>query len=707
MMKKYSDENIIKLQEAVEAVQSGNKDAFQEIYHMTYQKTYKIARGFFPSNEQDRDDCIQTIYMHLYKKIGLYQKKNGNFIPWFCVVAENVCKNEYARIMKKKGTEVSLDNMKAKNDGEESAVFEDEDLTYNPEAHADREETRRLVNEIVSGLPEALRQTVMLYYSGEYKQEDVANLLGVSLPAVKKRLRKAKELIADHVVKLQKQGVKLFSMSPVTYFAWLLANDAELDAEAAAHVPFHSDNLVNDTVERINGGNRNVKYLQDSISKNGDNLLMQAAGKAGSTAKLKAWATAHVKLIISVVSCSVAMGAVGAVIYGSTKQDVPETVPEVQVAAPLIHIYSDKIYAGVGQEISVQDEIVRSVISYGDEAEVSITCEDATIEEGNGSIKNGVPDIRITFGESGEYDVAITAAAEDVSEKSVHVSVTGELAAYVKGIHDWNIEAGAEDIDLMAGVEWDTAYIKDVTLDTGKADFSKAGNYKVIYTVIPVAENQENEKIEATVHVLSKKDVVKKAELGETVVANGNETIEPIAVTAEKPKTAETKKEPSSVIKKEPTKSPADTSVKEEKPDQPTEHTHNWQERTETINHPEESHIEYIEHPAEGHTETKTIPEQYHYEQRWVYQCNGCKVKYYTDAEIGAHMEEQMIAGNIACGGYSSFMEQEKVIDAPERSEEVWVEDKAAWTEEKKVVDKKAWTETKTYYVCSCGARKE
>ena len=160
--------------------------------------------------------------------------------------------------MKKKGTEVSLDNMKVKNDGEESAVFEDEDLTYNPEAHADREETRRLVNEIVSGLPEALRQTVMLYYSGEYKQEDVANLLGVSLPAVKKRLRKAKELIADHVVKLQKQGVKLFSMSPVTYFAWLLANDAELDAEVAAHVPFHSDNLVNDTVERINGGNRNV-----------------------------------------------------------------------------------------------------------------------------------------------------------------------------------------------------------------------------------------------------------------------------------------------------------------------------------------------------------------------------------------------------------------------------------------------------------------
>ena len=91
---------------------------------------------------------------------------------------------------------------------------------------------------------------------------------------------------------------------------------------------------------------------------------------------------------------------------------------------------------------------------------------------------------------------------------------------------------------------------------------------------------------------------------------------------------------------------------------------------TETINHPEESHVEYVNHPEESH-----------YEQKWVYQCHGCKKKFYTDAEVGAHMEEQMLAGNLACGGYSSFMDTIKVVD------------KAAWTEEVKVVDKEAWTE--------------
>ena len=60
------DENLARLLEAVEAVKTGDKEAFQTIYHSTYQKTYKIARGFFPNNKQDQDDCVQTIYMHLY-----------------------------------------------------------------------------------------------------------------------------------------------------------------------------------------------------------------------------------------------------------------------------------------------------------------------------------------------------------------------------------------------------------------------------------------------------------------------------------------------------------------------------------------------------------------------------------------------------------------------------------------------------------------
>ena len=92
---------------------------------------------------------------------------------------------------------------------------------------------------------------------------------------------------------------------------------------------------------------------------------------------------------------------------------------------------------------------------------------------------------------------------------------------------------------------------------------------------------------------------------------------------------------------------------------------------TEAIEHPEEYHMEYIEHP-----------EEYHYEQKLIYQCNGCKEKFTSYEDARKHNKEQMLAGNFACGGHSSFMDDVKVVD------------KEAWTEEVKVVDKEAWTET-------------
>lgn len=506
-------------------------------------------------------------------------------------------------------------------------------------------------------------------------------------------------------------------------------------------IVYHKDEKyirATDSLAKIRGGDGMKKYsdekqvkeetgLTNNTSKN--STLIRGAGEMGGFRQVKVWGVAHAKLIA--VVCILVAGTVGTIGCGNTKEQEPEA--ETEVAAPLINTYSDKIYVGIGQEVSVQDEIIRSVVSYGEEAEVSVNCDGASINDGDGSVQNGVPDIIITFEEAGEYDIAISAEAEQSTKKSVDVTVTGKLSSHVKGIRDWNVEAGAENIDFMSGIEWDEDYVKKVAVNMEKIDLSKAGDYKIVYivTLVAEAEGQSIEKIEATVHVLSKTDVEKKAGQGETVVASGNKTVEPATAISQKPKadtakkgsssatkkeqsadtkqkpSTDTKEEQSTAAQKEPAQSSTDTPAKEEKPDQPAAHTHNWQKRTETINHPEESHIEYIEHPATGHTEVKTIPEKYHYEQHWVYQCNGCKVKYYTDAEIGAHMKEQMLAGNIACGGYSSFMEQEKVVDTPESTQEVWVEDKAAWTEKKKVVDKEACTETKTYYVCSCGARKE
>lgn len=389
--------------------------------------------------------------------------------------------------------------------------------------------------------------------------------------------------------------------------------------------------------------------------------------------KKKMW----IKILV-VVLILFLIGVAELIIYGYKKAQTSDSVTKEAVEAPLISTYSDQFYIGEGQKVSLQGEILRSVVSYGEEAEVSISCDGATMENGDGEVKDGVPDIQLTFGEAGEYDAIITAEAEKTSEKSVHITVAGELASYVKGIHDWNVKTGTKDLNLMDGIEWDKDYVKEVTVDDSAVDFSKTGDYRIIYVVTPVAENQYPEKIEATMHVLSSEDAKKAAEEGETVAAGNNQTEK----TEESAKTTDTTKNSKTAA-----------------------HEHKWQKTTEVVKHPEEFHMEYIKHPEQGHKETVVTEEQGHYEDHWIYQCNGCRVKL-GYKEMVAHNNEQKAAGHPECGSFSSWNEPKWVVDVPETSEDVWVVDREAWTEEKKVVDKQAWTETKTHYICSCGATK-
>lgn len=227
-----------RVQVAAEAFLGGNQDAFQEIYQGTYREVYKIARAFFPDSMQDCEDCIQMAYMRVYEKISRYDPAKGRFLPWLKTVAGNVCKDEYNRLKDKKGKEKPMDDMSWDYNADHDSRFADEDMTFNPEAHADREETIRLIKEIIGNLPEKVSQTVMLYYGGGYKQEDLAGMLGISLPAVKKRLKTGKKMVEEQVLVLEKRGTKLYGMAPIAFFAWLLANDA-MQAEAAGAFVYH------------------------------------------------------------------------------------------------------------------------------------------------------------------------------------------------------------------------------------------------------------------------------------------------------------------------------------------------------------------------------------------------------------------------------------------------------------------------------------
>lgn len=110
-------------------------------------------------------------------------------------------------------------------------------------------------------------------------------------------------------------------------------------------------------------------------------------------------------------------------------------------------------------------------------------------------------------------------------------------------------------------------------------------------------------------------------------------------------------------------------------------HTHTWVDITEEIVHPEEGHWEEVVVTPE---QVKEVPV---YESQPRAICNGCG-KDITGFEWD-HLEEQMLAGNMECSGYTVIYKDVQVGTKkdviPAVKEKKWIVDKPAWTETKVV----------------------
>ena len=122
------------------------------------------------------------------------------------------------------------------------------------------------------------------------------------------------------------------------------------------------------------------------------------------------------------------------------------------------------------------------------------------------------------------------------------------------------------------------------------------------------------------------------------------------------------------------------------------DHIHNWVPITQQITHPEEG---YWADELVSDAWTEEIPV---YEKRAREICNGCGLDITEDP--WAHAEEQLLAGNYACGGYHTEYRQFQVGTNTVHHDAVY--------SKKWIVSSPAWVETVTTgYQCSdCGATK-
>jgi RNA polymerase sigma-70 factor (ECF subfamily) len=183
----------------VARAQAGDAQAFAELVERYERKIYRLARHI-TGNDEDAEDVLQETFLKAYENLPGFQGQS-KFYTWLVRIAVNEALMKLRR--RKTGKMVSLDE--TIDTGEETmareiAVWED-----NPEEQYSREELRRILEEAIEALPPLYRTVFVLRDVDELSTEETALALGISVPAVKSRLLRARLQLRDKLTRFFKR----------------------------------------------------------------------------------------------------------------------------------------------------------------------------------------------------------------------------------------------------------------------------------------------------------------------------------------------------------------------------------------------------------------------------------------------------------------------------------------------------------------------
>ena len=124
------------------------------------------------------EDLTQETFAQFFRTLHQYQHY-GKAANYLYVIAGNLCRDHY-----KKPEAIPMEELS------EQPVYQMETLDLRLDVHLALEQ-----------LPSELREVTILYFFQELKQKEIARILGIGLPLVKYRVRRAKELLEQLIGK--------------------------------------------------------------------------------------------------------------------------------------------------------------------------------------------------------------------------------------------------------------------------------------------------------------------------------------------------------------------------------------------------------------------------------------------------------------------------------------------------------------------------
>jgi len=176
----------------VELAKAGDGDAFSELVVRHESKVYGLCLKML-GNPEDAEDCLQEVFIKAFEALPNFREE-ARFSTWLYRIAYNAC---LMRIRKRKLDTVPLD--KPVQVGEDAIQRDVADWTTDPSADVMNEELNEVLLKHINELQPDNRIVFVLRDIQGLSTDDTANVLGLSVPAVKSRLHRARLFLRERL----------------------------------------------------------------------------------------------------------------------------------------------------------------------------------------------------------------------------------------------------------------------------------------------------------------------------------------------------------------------------------------------------------------------------------------------------------------------------------------------------------------------------
>jgi RNA polymerase sigma-70 factor (ECF subfamily) len=185
----------------VRRIKAGDEEALAQMIERYHARIYSLSYGVL-RNAEDAEESTQDSFLTLYRKIRTFDESK-KFFSWFYRVALN---QAYSRARRRKpGIKISIqEHLPRFSEDGHFAVGDWPDDAVAIEDEASAKELAARAGEFIEELPRPYRDVIWMADVEEMPPAEIAEILGISMPAFKSRLHRARLHVRQRLAEISR-----------------------------------------------------------------------------------------------------------------------------------------------------------------------------------------------------------------------------------------------------------------------------------------------------------------------------------------------------------------------------------------------------------------------------------------------------------------------------------------------------------------------